>query len=101
MAKSTLKGAKKATKYRAREADKEKGFDVKQSRLKQQMNTYEDTMGGDEDQCEYNSELACAHLRGSWLIFKRVHIVHMNRDKMLLDEGGYDQNQGGKLKASR
>jgi len=53
MAKSTLKGAKKATKYRAREAEKEKGFDKKQSRLKGQLNTYEDTMGGDEDQCEY------------------------------------------------
>lgn len=55
MGKSTLKGAKKATKYRAREADKEKAFDPKQSRLKQRMETYEDTMGGDEDQCEYPS----------------------------------------------
>ncbi|GAA5841055.1 hypothetical protein JCM3766R1_006650 [Sporobolomyces carnicolor] len=68
MGKSTLKGAKKATKYRAREADKEKAFDPKQSRLKQRMETYEDTMGGDEDQ------------------------FHLNRDKMLLDEDGYAQN---------
>ncbi|GAA5916248.1 uncharacterized protein JCM6883_006284 [Sporobolomyces salmoneus] len=68
MGKSTLKGAKKATKYRAREAEKEKPFDVKQSRLGKRMETYEDTMGGDEDQ------------------------FHLNRDKMLLDEDGYAQN---------
>ncbi|GAA6020672.1 hypothetical protein JCM11491_000509 [Sporobolomyces phaffii] len=68
MAKSTLKGAKKATKYRAREADKEKPFDVKQSRLNRSLDSYEDTMGGDEDQ------------------------FHLNRDKMLLDEDGYAQN---------
>ncbi|GAA5888815.1 hypothetical protein JCM16303_003021 [Sporobolomyces ruberrimus] len=68
MGKSTLKGAKKATKYRAREAEKEKPFDVKQSRLNHRIETYEDTMGGDEDQ------------------------FHLNRDKMLLDEDGYAQN---------
>ncbi|GAA5957912.1 hypothetical protein JCM3765_006201 [Sporobolomyces pararoseus] len=68
MGKTTLKGAKKATKYRAREAEKEKPFDIKQSRLNKRMETYEDVMDGDEDQ------------------------FHMNRDKMLLDEDGYAQN---------
>ncbi|GAA5982102.1 hypothetical protein JCM5350_003456 [Sporobolomyces pararoseus] len=68
MGKSTLKGAKKATKYRAREAEKEKPFDIKQSRLNKRMETYDDVMDGDEDQ------------------------FHMNRDKMLLDEDGYAQN---------
>lgn len=53
MGKSTLKGAKKATKYRAREAEKEKPFDVKQSRLNHRIETYEDTMGGDEDRCMF------------------------------------------------
>jgi hypothetical protein len=55
MGKSTLKGAKKATKYRVIEAEKEKPFDVKQSRLNKSINTYEDTLGGDEDQCMFVS----------------------------------------------
>ncbi|GAA5941170.1 uncharacterized protein JCM15063_006390 [Sporobolomyces koalae] len=68
MGKSTLKGAKKATKYRAKPVDREKSFDIKQSRLNSRLDTFEDAMTGDEDQ------------------------FHLNRDKMLLDEDGYAQN---------
>ncbi|GAA5891924.1 hypothetical protein JCM6882_007407 [Rhodosporidiobolus microsporus] len=64
-----LKGARKATRYRAREAEPEKAFDASQSRLRgreARMQTYEDVMqlGGDEDH------------------------FHLNRDKMLLEDDG-------------
>ncbi|GAA5976386.1 hypothetical protein JCM21900_001199 [Sporobolomyces salmonicolor] len=71
MAKSTLKGARKATRYRAREAEPEKAFDKRQSRLSQSMQTYSEVMGGDEDQ------------------------FHMNRDKMLLDDDGGPSRHDG------
>ncbi|CEQ41117.1 SPOSA6832_02798, partial [Sporobolomyces salmonicolor] len=73
MAKSTLKGARKATRYRAREAEPEKAFDKRQSRLNQSMQTYSEVMGGDEDQ------------------------FHMNRDKMLLDDDGGPSRHDGAL----
>lgn len=65
MGKSTLKGAKKATKYRAREAEKEKPFDIKQSRLNKRMETYDDVMDGDEDQCKVYSLPSGHSVRGS------------------------------------
>ncbi|BGP20395.1 hypothetical protein JCM10213_002293 [Rhodosporidiobolus nylandii] len=70
-----LKCARKATRYRAREAEPEKAFDRSQSRLKgreARMETYDDVMGlgGDEDQ------------------------FHHNRDKMLLEDLG-GQGYGG------
>ncbi|GAA5870635.1 hypothetical protein JCM1840_004822 [Sporobolomyces johnsonii] len=71
MAKSTLKGARKATRYRARDAEPEKAFDKRQSRLNHSMQTYDEVMGGDEDQ------------------------FHMNRDKMLLDDDARPSRHDG------
>ncbi|GAA6042152.1 hypothetical protein JCM8097_004987 [Rhodosporidiobolus ruineniae] len=73
-----LKGARKATQYRAKKIDESVGrdFDRKRSRLagdEARMQTYEDVMalGGDEDH------------------------FHLNRDKMLLDSlGGTTQGYG-------
>ncbi|GAA5834424.1 hypothetical protein JCM11251_007985 [Rhodosporidiobolus azoricus] len=70
-----MKGARKATRYRAREAEPEKQFDRSHSRLRgneARMQTYDDVMelGGDEDH------------------------FHLNRDKMLLEDLGAGTTQG-------
>ncbi|GAA5839678.1 hypothetical protein JCM9279_005138 [Rhodotorula babjevae] len=63
MARPKQTGARKATQYRAKAIQPDQAFDPRKSRSTHQYDTYDSVMDGDEDQ------------------------FHLNRDKMLLDDG--------------
>ncbi|BGP52033.1 something about silencing protein 10 [Rhodotorula kratochvilovae] len=70
MAKPKMTGARKATNHRAKAIAPEQAFDPRASRSARHYDSYESVMDGDEDQ------------------------FHLNRDKMLLDDGPSNRRGG-------